>query len=280
VERLQVPCGRPEFASEMSVAPTCEAPVKFTGGYCSDTSPEHDAKDDDEGGLRGRIAQTNGEKFTCSSIEGRNELLTDTIPSDIESDLLRQKLMILLVSPSFGVLVALVIAVNTLAMIVELYTQHATQSSERIFLYVQLPDVPPSFFVVGEIAFLALFLTEFGARFYVYRWALFREFFTYIDILSLLPSILLILSQAEDCLEVSLTDNIMLHLASLLRISFTRFRLPYRFAPGIHLRVVALCARASVFCMRQASARQRSSKSITDQQLANNVSPLLQVKEP
>lgn len=165
-----------------------------------------------------------------------------------------------------------------------MYTQHFAKYSEQMSSYIQFPEIPPSFFVIGEITFMVLFLSEFGARCYVFRCAVFREFFTYVDLVSLLPSILLILSKAEDCLEVSLTDNIVLHLASLLRISFGKLGLgiPRRLLPGSMyvLRAAALFARATVFCWRQVNqmmARQRNSKTTIDQHFSRKNLGLVQV---
>lgn len=264
-----------------------EKPVKCGGANSTEASSEHRDKDDAEKGLRGRSAQANGEKCmaSCSSIDNRNELLMDFswsdtgVLMDMESDALRQKLMMLLVSPKFAILMASAIFINTVAMGIELYAQQIAKSSEKIFSDIRFPEMPPSLFVAGEVVFMMLFLIEFGARFYVFRWTLFREFFTYVDLLSLLPSLLLILSQAEDCLKVSLIDNFMLHIASLLRISFIKLGFYHKLAPGMHLREAALCARASVFLLRQVSqstAKQRSLKTIADRQLSNRVSPLIQ----
>lgn len=265
--------------------------MKFGGATlqesnCTGTSPELGANDDAEVGLRGRGAQANSEKCTHTSIDASSEPFMDlTQPDtaamiDVESDMVRQTFMKLLASPTFTILMSLALCINTMAMGIELYTQQATESSKIIFSNTQSPDMPPGFFVIGEVLFLMFFLTEFGARFYVYRWALFLEFFTYIDLISLLPSLLLILSQAEDCLKVSLEDNIMLHLASLLRLSFMKSGFPTKLAPGLYLRIAALCARISVFLARQVSllsAKQRSFKVIAHHQLSNKVSPLIQV---
>lgn len=252
----------------------------------TETSPANSANDHVEGGLRGRGTQTNTEKYIHGGIDSPSELFMDSNQQDtaamidVQSGKVRQQFINLLASPTFAIVMFAVLCVNTTAMGIELYTQEAAETSEMISLHTRLPDVPAGFFVIAEFVFLMFFLTELGARFYVYGWALFLEFFTYIDLLSLLPSLLLILSEAEDAVKVSLEDNIMLHLASLLRLSFMKFGFPHKLAPGLCLRIAALFARASVFLVRQASfsnANQRSFKVIAHKQLSNKVSPLIQV---